>query len=133
MKRPHARFNGPGHNQPAPANDNARVPDTRDTSDAKSRAAVARARAARERDRFFALRFVQASLSPVYCVELAAVFGWRVIYARGVLLALEREGLLVSTRRPAPRSGNGRRYFSARASSPSQDRGLDSQKQGGAP
>lgn len=133
--RPHARFNGVNHRKDeprapqciAPANDNAdNTP--RAMNDPKARAAIARSRAARQRDRFFAYRHVQQSLNPVYCVELAAAFGWRVMYARTLLLGLEREGWLSSTRTPAPRTGNGRRYFRVR-----EDHPLAFQNQGTAP
>jgi len=47
----------------------------------------------------------------LYSVEVAGALGCTVTAAQQSLAVLERDGLLVSTLLPAPRSGNGRRTY----------------------
>jgi len=96
--RPHARYRRPD-------------PVELEALNAQLAAAAAERAATRVRQRQAVLELVRrrGQLCPT---EAAPAFNWSIEHARGVLVSLEAEGLLTSEHRPAPRSGNGRRYYS---------------------
>lgn len=65
----------------------------------------------RERIRGLVVGALGGRLDRVCSVELAAMAGCPIGRAKGILVQLEKEGRLSSTHEPAPRTGNGRRYY----------------------
>jgi hypothetical protein len=113
VKRPSARFNGPGHLVAAvEAQERVTCEQVREYLHARS---LERAQLRRQH-RQLAIEWLR-NHDEGYSTDLARAFGWRDSYAAVVLRVLEREGALTSEHRPSPVSGNGRRYFRMMAAS----------------
>ena len=101
MTRPFARYNGHGHRRDIHDLPQAVVDNQQRLAGRAIARALARARA---------MEIVERC-GELYSVELAAVTGWDPIYAKLVLVGLERDRRLVGEHRVSPLSGHGRRYF----------------------
>lgn len=98
--RPHARYRPP-------------APVSEADLDAMLAARAAARATARARYHKVILELVR-TCGPLCPTELAARLGWPVERARATLDAFEAAGMLTSEHRPAPRTGQGRRYFALR-------------------